>query len=150
MTRSFALIFRSALALYSASTAGLYYYYALPLDNNVIDLKTCLGAFVAPYFLMAVLTVVFARTRKFDLALVSVATVCTVIAAQIISGIFFSSSMPQLAQGLASIIGILCYILPMCVAKFRGEVRNDLYITKFVAARRLVEPAHIGTHPVHH
>jgi hypothetical protein len=145
MIRSTAMFLRTALVLFTCSMLGIFAYFALPLDRNIIDLKICLTAFVVPYFLMAALTVLFTRTRKFDLALTTAATVGTVLVGQVGMSLLISSPMPQIAQGLSSAVGILCYILPMCVAKFRGEVRNDMYITKFVATRRMIGSSTIGT-----
>jgi len=141
MPRFYVLFARTIIAAYVLGVAIVFFYKVAPGDGNLVDLKICCTAFVLPYLLMGLLTLTLTRTRKFDLALVCAAGVSTVLLIQMAISQLSGTTAPQASQVIASILGILSYILPMCVAKIRGEVRRNIFVAKYTSVRRMVTPS---------
>ena len=129
----------SSLAMVIGMSA-VYLSAVLPIDENMMDLKTCIIFFLGTYFLMTAGLLVFNRLRKFDIALMCWAALSIIVVSQFGLYKIGLTAQPHTAELAAGVMGILASLLPVCVANIRGEARQDRHNIKQMAVRRMVGP----------
>lgn len=149
MPKSVLMYIRFCIIAYTAALCTLVSNYLMPNDKDVLDLASCVAEFISAYFLMTLLTLVFIRVRKFDLGLISGALLATSLLCQYAFFLSGQAPFPHVSQALSGAMGLLAYLVPMSVAKIRGEVRHDVQVARVVEAHRSIAPSH-ATHLIVH